>query len=57
MPELLQKAIVISIFSKVEKRLNTLTYVSNNQLMVVITGKNVNTEELRRVAENLNLKV
>jgi len=35
----------------------TLTYIANDRLMVVITGKNVDKDELRQVAENLNLKV
>jgi len=35
----------------------TLTYLANDRLLVVITGNNVDSQALRGVAENLNLKV
>ncbi|MFN2439095.1 MAG: hypothetical protein ABR503_07840 [Chitinophagaceae bacterium] len=35
----------------------TLTYLANDRLLIVITGKNVDNKALRGVAENLNLKV
>lgn len=35
----------------------TLTYLANDRLLVVITGKNVDNQELKQVAESLNLKV
>lgn len=35
----------------------TLTYLANDRLLVVITGRNVDNQALRQVAEDLNLKV
>lgn len=36
---------------------NTLTYLANDRLLVVLSGRNVDAQALREVAENLNLKV
>lgn len=35
----------------------TLTYTSNDRLLVVLTGRNMSADALRTVAKNLNLKI
>jgi hypothetical protein len=36
---------------------STLTYVANDRLLVVLTGRNVSADDLKSAAKNLNLKV
>ena len=36
---------------------STLTYVANDRLLVVLTGRNISADDLKSAAKNLNLKV